>query len=93
MLDEELRAGSTPGVSPVGDGVSLWEELLAGVIIKPLVAHVADIVLCRAQVARIKHECDSGVCSLHSLVDNAFAGLGNGLESPCARLELALQVC
>ena len=45
----------TPGVGPVGDRVCLWEQLLAGVVVKLLVSYITDVVLCTAQGKALRH--------------------------------------
>ena len=44
-----LSLCSAPGVRPVCDGVGLGEQRLARLIVKSLVAHIADLILCKAR--------------------------------------------
>lgn len=82
LLAEQKNQGLTPRVGPVGDGVGLGEELLAGFIIKALVAYIADIILCRAQVAYVRHHRTRRGSSPDTVLDNTFAGLGGLVSEP-----------
>ena len=72
---------SAPGVRPVRDRVGFGEERLACLVVKPLVANVADLIHCMARRAR---GSETGRCTVLHQVCSQWCAEGN---RPATRLK------